>query len=213
MVLKKRSILSLCILISLILLISGCIKHQDNTTSFGITLPVNSEDIVFEYEGIWPFGIQGGDHPHGHPGIDFQAREGSPIFAVDDGIIDNMDKMVGEYKEQSITLKPDNYKEHIIHYTGSMNDIQVKEGDRVKRGDIIAYYRIWIEFQDSKERVGHIHFEFHEKTNSQGGALCGYDFMTEEAKLELDELFIKATYDNKEQYPLICNSCPEGGCY
>lgn len=186
---------------------------SEQTSPSGIILPLKKEDASSKSQGIWPYGIAGGDHPHGHPGIDFEADEGIPILAVDDGEIINVQEQLGEYKEETISLISDSLgKEFEIYYTGSMKNIQVKEGDRVKRGDIIAYFRPWEENNMVLEN-GIIHFEVFNKKLGKGGSRCPYEYMTEKAQQELIELHEDSKYMERDEFPLLCNPCPEGGCY
>jgi murein DD-endopeptidase MepM/ murein hydrolase activator NlpD len=179
-----------------------------------LSLPIDKQDVSFRYTGIWPYGVQGGDHPHGHPGIDFESEVGNPILAVDDGIITVLQTNVGEYGEDTLSFISDSLGSYYeIYYTGSLTDFQVQEGDRVNRGDILAYYRAWREPDGTVLDSGYIHFEVHTRSIEQGGSNCPYNFMNDEAKRELDELLSNSTYEEKPMFPLICNACPEGGCY
>lgn len=188
-------------------------SKQNTKNNTNIILPVRFEDVSFAMGGIWPYGVQGGDHPHGHPGIDFRGKENTEILAVDDGTITVVQTNIGQYQEDSISLIPDSLSgKYEIYYTGSMKNFVVNVGDTVKQGDVIAHFRPWTEggrvFED-----GSIHFEIHKRSKGKGGSLCPYIFMTEEAKTQLKNLHNKSTYDEMDDYPLLCNPCPTGGCY
>jgi len=196
------------------ILISGCTKFKTPDNIEVLSLPVNKEDISFRYNGIWPYGVQGGDHPHGHPGIDFESDSGKPIIAVDDGTITVFQTNIGKYGEDTMSFISDSLGDgYEIYYTGSMKDFQVQENSRVKRGDVLAYFRPWIEANGVVLESGYIHFEVHTRNIGRGGSNCPYNFMTNESKRELKEIFTQSTYQKKDQFPLICNPCPEGGCY
>lgn len=69
-----------------------------------------------------------------HHGVDYLTTEGTPVFATADGRVDNLsEKNATEGKAISID-HGNGYKTRYSH----LLDIRVKEGDHVKRGDIIA---------------------------------------------------------------------------
>jgi murein DD-endopeptidase MepM/ murein hydrolase activator NlpD len=186
--------------------------YVSNRNLSGMILPLKYEDMIYNHTGFWPYGVRGGSHPHGHPGFDFESEVGKPIIAVDDGKVISVDEMT-PYNEQSIIIDSGTFKDYDIYYAGEIKNIQVKEGDIVKQGDIIGY------FGASKDNgillsVGILHFEVHIKNIDKGGARCPYDFMKQEAKQQLEEIFNKVNSNRGEdKYPLICNTCPEDGCY
>ena len=133
----------------------------------------------------------------GHPGIDIEAQDNTPIRAWADGIISPMQSS-GHYDFETFSMFHEN--NYDSYYTGNMKNSQIKEKTRVKAGDIIAYY----------DGDASIHYGLQQKEPDL--SICPVDFFTEEAKSEIEELFSKATYKDQEKYPLLCNPCPEGGC-
>lgn len=88
----------------------------------------------------------------GHTGIDLSAPEGSPIYAVTDG-------EVVEVNEEAMNIDGN----HVMHtlpdgtiiYYGHMRDVPlVKKGDKVKKGQLIGYVG-----QTGAATGPHIHFE------------------------------------------------------
>lgn len=88
----------------------------------------------------------------GHTGIDLAAPEGSPIYAVTDG-------EVVEVNEEAMNIDGN----HVMHtlpdgtiiYYGHMRDVPlVKKGDKVKKGQLIGYVG-----QTGAATGPHIHFE------------------------------------------------------
>lgn len=173
------------------------------TTSkpFELILPVLKENVIFEHGGMWPFGVRGGEHPLGHPGIDFEANEGTPVMASADGIV-GFTGDSGHHDYKTISIFHENNFD--TYYTGAMKDIKVKKGNRVSRGDVIAYY--------SKPEAGwpSIHLGLQRKVPDE--AVCPVEYFSSQAKKEIEELFAKAFYNEMKEYPLLCNPCPEGGC-
>jgi murein DD-endopeptidase MepM/ murein hydrolase activator NlpD len=70
-----------------------------------------------------------------HHGIDYLISEGTPVYATADGVIESIAEKNSSHGK-SITIDHGNgYKTSYSH----LSDIQVKKGNKVKRGDIIAH--------------------------------------------------------------------------
>ncbi len=69
-----------------------------------------------------------------HFGIDFTAPRGTPIYSTGDGIVERVILNFGGYGRQIIVRHGFGYKTLYAH----MQDIDVKVGDKVKRGDKIG---------------------------------------------------------------------------
>ncbi len=52
---------------------------------FRMGLPITPAEFANSTYGIWPFGVHGGGHPEGHPGIDFEYAAGAKVLATCDG--------------------------------------------------------------------------------------------------------------------------------
>ncbi len=87
-----------------------------------------------------------------HNGVDFAAPKGSPIYAVANGIVAE-----ASYSDNSL-----GYYVRLNHENGyytiyaHCNEIKVKKGDLVKRGDIIATVG-----STGKSTGNHLHYEVH----------------------------------------------------
>lgn len=94
------------------------------------------------------WGADRGDRSH--MGIDLAARRGTPIFAVEDGVIDR-------------TKRQDNGALQIVlrgrsgskFYYGHMDEVHVKGGQRVEAGDVIGTMG-----DTGSPGAVHLHFEF-----------------------------------------------------
>ena len=172
-------------------------KPKSLTKDFKLILPVKKEEVTFKLYGIWPFGVKGGDHPEGHPGIDLEAKDGTPVRAMADGKVSKPADS-GHYDYETINVFHENNFE--TYYTGNMKNFVFKAGGRVKAGDIIAYY-------DGDESI---HYGLQQKVPYW--SVCPVNYMAEQAKKDLEELFKKATYPEQKEYPLLCNPCPKTGC-
>ena len=168
-------------------------------------LPLRKDSVTFKYQGIWPFGVQGGDYPFGNPGIDFEAPVGTPILASASGSVIRVVQGV-EGEDSIIVIHHERGLERFdTHYKGPMERIVVARGDEVYQGTIIAYYDNSNSFD-----AGFLHFEIFQWWPP--GSVCPVDFFTEQAKNEIKQLFSQARYEEQDDFPLLCNSCPSGGC-
>jgi len=88
-----------------------------------------------------------------HPGIDFAAKTGAPIYAAADGVI-KLAKLYGGYGNCV-------FVDHLYGYEtryGHMQKILVRRGQKVKRGD-----KIGLVGQTGIATAPHLHFEVHYK--------------------------------------------------
>jgi murein DD-endopeptidase MepM/ murein hydrolase activator NlpD len=70
-----------------------------------------------------------------HPGIDFAASIGTPIYATADGTVIAVDVKFSGYGKQVMIDHGFGYRTRYAH----MHDFAVKKGQQVKRGDLIGY--------------------------------------------------------------------------
>lgn len=175
-------------------------------------LPIPDGSALSEVLGLWPFGVRGGDHPQGHPGFDFEARVGTPILAAADGSVGYVGQS-GHHQGNTISIG------HMTSlgwvdtiYTGSISPIKMKKGDRVKQGDVIATL-------DSAEDLGlppdisTFHFGVaRHVTQERIEEVCPTEYFTGEAQKELERLHQESKYQERNEFPLLCNACPPGGC-
>jgi murein DD-endopeptidase MepM/ murein hydrolase activator NlpD len=66
---------------------------------FAVDLPVAAGDQAFAAYGVWPYGVHGGGHPEGHPGLDFDFAPGASIRAAASGTVDRIEAN-GEFPDQ-----------------------------------------------------------------------------------------------------------------
>lgn len=170
-----------------------------------LPLPVQKQDVIFKPQGIWPFGVRGGDHPNGHPGIDFDLVAGAAVLAVVEGKVSGAgDAPGGEDKRITINYQSGGEKVD-VWYVGSFKQVLVKEGDQVKTGQFLAF----IGPQKGRD-FGYLHFETFKMMPFPPGAVCPVEYLEDGAKKDLEELFAKARYNEQREYPLLCNPCPSG---
>ena len=97
--------------------------------------PISNKDLKRMASG---FGFR--THPiykteHFHTGMDFSANIGTEIYATGDGVIERADDLAQGYGNHVVINHGFGYET----LYGHMSRIAVKEGQRVKRGDVIGY--------------------------------------------------------------------------
>jgi murein DD-endopeptidase MepM/ murein hydrolase activator NlpD len=70
-----------------------------------------------------------------HTGVDFHAREGTPVFSTGDGIVITQDSESGGYGNQ---IEVDHGYGYVTKYA-HLSKFVAKRGQKVKRGELIAY--------------------------------------------------------------------------
>lgn len=88
-----------------------------------------------------------------HPGIDFAAPHGTPIYATADGVVKKANYNAG-YGNAVVLDHGYNYKTMYAH----MSSFKVKEGQKVKRGECIGYVG-----STGFSTAPHVHYEVHYK--------------------------------------------------
>lgn len=70
-----------------------------------------------------------------HPGIDFSAPIGTPIYATADGVIEDVNVRFSGYGKMIMIDHGFGYQTRYAH----MHDFAVRKGQKIKRGDLIGY--------------------------------------------------------------------------
>lgn len=85
-----------------------------------------------------------------HPGTDFSLPTGSPIYATGDGVVKFARKSFGGYGNQIEINHGFGYRTKYAH----LSEFLVKKGQRVKRGQVIAYSG-----NTGRSTAPHLHYE------------------------------------------------------
>lgn len=87
-----------------------------------------------------------------HPGIDFSAPKGTPIYATGDGEVKRVHTSLGGYGRQ---VEIDHGYGYVTKYA-HMEMFNVKKGQKVKRGECIGYVG-----NSGRSTAPHLHYEVH----------------------------------------------------
>jgi murein DD-endopeptidase MepM/ murein hydrolase activator NlpD len=87
-----------------------------------------------------------------HEGMDFTAKTGTPIYATGDGIVAKADNSLSGYGNHIEISHGFGYLTLYAH----LSKYKVRQGQRVKRGDIIGYVG-----STGRSQAPHLHYEVH----------------------------------------------------
>jgi len=87
-----------------------------------------------------------------HRGVDFSLPKGSPVYATGDGVVKMVRASFSGYGKQIEVDHGFGYKTKYAH----LNEFLVKQGQKVKRGELIAYSG-----NTGKSTAPHLHYEVH----------------------------------------------------
>lgn len=110
--------------------------------------------ITSRYGATEPF------RTHPHKGIDLNFPEGTEIHSVGSGVVDKIVDYGNENLGKGIFVKHDNGETSVY---GHMNDIVVREGQKVKEGTMIGHSG-----NTGNSTGPHLHFQ---QMNEQGGTI------------------------------------------
>ncbi len=167
-------------------------------------LPISPLESVTTGQVIWPYGVQGGGHPNGHPGLDFQTVLGASIYATATAKVLRIENdFTDGFSNKLLMLETRGYQ---IVYTGNLLNMTIAPGDIVRKGQKIA------ELGQFSPTQPYCFLHWGINVNSQQSNVCPYDTLNPESKRQLDALFALTTYSEQSRFPLLCNPCPPGGC-
>ena len=117
-------------------------------------MPISNKDLKRTASG-WGWRI----HPiykirKFHYGMDFTAPTGTPVYTTGDGVVDRIITSRRGYGNQVIIDHGFGYKTRYAHL--DVNGFNVKKGQKVKRGDVIAFVG-----STGLSTAPHLHYEVH----------------------------------------------------
>lgn len=89
-----------------------------------------------------------------HKGIDFKVPLGTPVYATADGVISKVQQKETGYGNLIVIKHDDEYES----YFGHLSELQVAEGQRVRKGDVIA-----LSGNSGASTLPHLHYEVRKK--------------------------------------------------
>ena len=135
-------------------------------------MPINNKDLRRQ-----PGGFGWRTHPiyktpEFHPGMDFAAEQGTPIYATGDGVVETADANAQGYGNHVVLNHGFGYQT----LYGHMSKIAVRVGKQIKRGELVGYVgstglstapHIHYEVIKNGEKVNPINFYFNDLTPQQ----------------------------------------------
>ena len=115
--------------------------------------------------------------PKMHAGVDFTAKRGTPIYATGNGVVISNDVFGGQGFGNHVTIAH-GFGYHTLY--GHMDRLAVRQGQKVKRGDLIGYVgnsgrstgpHLHYEVIRNGQRVNPINYFFNELTPAEYDAL------------------------------------------
>jgi murein DD-endopeptidase MepM/ murein hydrolase activator NlpD len=135
-------------------------------------MPINNKNLKHA-----PSGFGWRTHPiyktqEFHPGMDFTAEQGTPIYATGNGVVENADAGAQGYGNHVVVNHGFGYKTLYAH----MSRMAVKPGTKVNRGDLLGYVgstglstgpHLHYEVIKNGEKVNPINFYYNDLTPEQ----------------------------------------------
>ncbi|MFO8235291.1 MAG: M23 family metallopeptidase [Bacteroidales bacterium] len=104
-----------------------------------------------------------------HEGMDFTAQTGTEVYATGDGVVEKVKNSLRGYGKHVVINHDFGYKTRYAH----LHDFNVRQGQRVKRGDVIGYVgstglstapHLHYEVEKDGTRVNPVHYYFNDLT-------------------------------------------------
>ncbi len=119
-----------------------------------------------------------------HPGMDFSAEQGTPIYATGDGIVDRADNLVQGYGNHVVLNHGFGYQT----LYGHMSRIAVVAGQKIARGQLIGYVG-----STGLSTAPHVHYEVMKNGERVNPINYYYNDLSPEQYQQLIELSKKAS--------------------
>lgn len=155
-----------------------------------LSIPFDKNDYSTKHWGIVPFCAEiGNGNIHG--AFDFELKPDSKVYAAADGVVEKAYKGAEEGSGEILSVTGDGFS---LGYSGLKN-LQVKVGDKVKRGDYIA----------NAVLIPHGEHHVHLGLTIDGKAVCPLQYMDDEFLEAFKEMFPQADYESQTDAPCACN--------
>ena len=164
-------------------------------TPFSVGLPLASTDHAATTFCIWPYGVHGGGHPEGHPGIDFEYVAGSDVIAAAAGEV--LSVSLNEYHLPDVLytiIQEARPGVHVIYDEVVDVEPSVTVGAVLASGDVIG----------SPYDTGSFHM-IHFGLRAGGEFLSPADYLDRSAQAQFDTFWSIACYQEEAAEPLHSN--------
>lgn len=155
-----------------------------------LSIPFDLDDYSTKHWGIVPFcaKLRGGSV---HGALDFELKPDSKVYSASDGVVEHTKVGKEEGSGEIIRVNGDGFD---LGYSGLTN-LQVKAGDKIKRGDYIA----------NAVRIPHGEYHVHLGITINGKEECPLKYMDDEFLAAFKEMFAQADYGSQTDAPCACN--------
>ncbi len=155
-----------------------------------LSLPFKVEDYSTKYWGIVPFcaKIMSGQI---HGAFDFELKPDTKIYAAESGTIERIQVGKEEGSGEILNIRGNGFN---LDYSGLKN-IQVKVGDKVKKGDYLAQAVL----------IPHGEHHLHIGLTIDDKQECPIKYMDAEFKAAFEKMFAQADYRSQSSAPCACN--------
>jgi hypothetical protein len=169
------------------------IVGNGQSAPFTMGLPVSSTGLDNQFVGLHPFGVHGGGHPEGHPGLDVEYAVGAKVLAGAAGpivVIRPNDSHPGTW---SVVQEPrPGFKINYDEVTNLSPSIVV--GTVLAEGDVIGDPWDLITYR-----------QCHLGLMALGSPLCPTDYLHPAAQAQLDAFWPMCYYDEEPAEPRLYN--------
>ena len=177
----------------------GAMKFVGNGASepFLLELPIAAGDQAYAAFGIWPYGVHGGGHPEGHPGVDLEYRAGAQVLASAAGTIDRIEAN-GEFPGQ-LDLRVQHRPSYATRY-GHVGALAagISAGASVTTGQPLGAAG------DTGNGVSH-HYITHWAVDRGIDQVCPLEFLSPAAAGLFNTIWANAAYTEELTEPFPCN--------
>lgn len=156
-----------------------------------ISIPFYMEDFSNAHWGFIPFCAYLKNVDETHNAFDFELKPNAPIIASADGVIEYTPQTDAVGAGEVLKINGDGFS---LDYSG-LKDIQVAEGQKVQKGDLLAY----------AFRTPYDEYHVHLGIFIDGDARYPIQYMDDQFQAALDEILPVSDFANYTDAPCACN--------
>lgn len=158
-------------------------RREEQLASVPAIMPISNEDLTRTASG-WGYRI----HPiykirRFHYGMDFTAPTGTEVYATGNGVVKDIERSRRGYGNKLVIDHGFGYETLYAH----LNDFNVREGQKVKRGDVVAFVG-----STGLSTASHLHYEVHVNNKKVNPVYYYFNDLTPEEWDRMIELSMRA---------------------